>query len=138
MYLIDIMSKFSKRLTKTFGKPFQNALVIGEGFGFMENIIGMFQTVFVINDTPPTTKYRNLVYKENYEDLHLLVDISVVFFDLKKINDINLTTPVFTRWKSMVVVEGNDPISRDFTQSFYNNGWRCTSQQGFFHAWEIK
>ena len=54
------------------------------------------------------------------------------------LNDINLLAPVFSRWKSIVVVEGNDPISRDYTQSLYHHGWKCTSQQGFFHVWELK
>ncbi len=132
------MTKFSKRLSKTFGKPLQNALVIGPGFGFLEEISNIFQTVFIINDQRPTFRSKNIVYKENYEDLHLLIDISVIFFDLSKINDINITSPVFTKWKSTVIVEGNEPIARDYTQSLYHHGWQCTSQQGFFHAWELK
>ncbi len=132
------MTKFSKRITKIHRKPLQNALVIGPGFGFLEEISNIFQTVFIINDQRPTFRSKNIVYKENYEDLHLLIDISVIFFDLSKINDINITSPVFTKWKSTVIVEGNEPIARDYTQSLYHHGWQCTSQQGFFHSWELK
>lgn len=132
------MSKFKKRISKLTRNPLQNALVIGEGFGHMENLLEIFQTVFVIDESFPKIRSKNLVFKENYDDLHLLIDISFIFFDISKINDINLLAPVFSRWKSIVVVEGNDPISRDYTQSLYHHGWKCTSQQGFFHVWELK
>ncbi len=132
------MAKFNKRISKIDGQPLQNALVIGEGFSFLSNILEIFQTVFLINDHRPDIKARNLVFKEESDELHLLVDVSVVFFDRNKINEINLYAPVFTRWKSIVVIEGDEPISRDFSQSLYHNGWKCTSQQGFFHVWEIK
>jgi hypothetical protein len=133
-----IMSKFAKRISKIHPHSLQNALVIGRGFGFLEVITGTYQTVFLIDADRPDIKTKNLVFKENYDDLHLLVDVSTIFFDLAKINDINLTAPVFTRWKSLVIVEGNEPIGREFTQSLYHHGWRCTSQQGFFHVWELK
>lgn len=133
-----IMPKFKKRISKTHPHSLQNALVIGRGFGFLESITETYQTVFLIDLTRPDTKTKNLVFKENYDDLHLLVDVSTVFFDLAKINDINLIAPVFTRWKSLVIVEGNEPIGREFTQSLYHHGWRCTSLQGFFHVWELK
>jgi hypothetical protein len=133
-----IMSKFKKRISKTHPSSLQNALVIGAGFGFLQAITEIYQTVFLIEANRPEFKTKNLIYKETYEDLHLLVDVSTIFFDLSKINDINLVSPVFTRWKSLVVVEGNDPIGRDFTQSLYHHGWRCTSLQGFFHVWELK
>ena len=132
------MSKFNKRISRLTRNPLQNALVVGEGFDHLEDLLEIFQTVFLINEKSPSIRSRNLVYKENYDDLHLLVDISCVFFDLSKINDIALTVPVYSRWKSIVIVEGNDPIGRDYTQSLYNNGWKCTSQQGFFHVWELK
>ncbi len=132
------MAKFNKRISKIAGRHPQNALVIGDGFGFLSNVLEIFQTVFVIDDSKPTTKARNLVFKEESDELHLLVDISVVIFDRDQINEINVYAPVFTRWKSVVVIEGDEPISRDFSQSLYHHGWRCTSQQGFFHVWEIK
>ncbi len=132
------MAKFNKRISKTVGKPIQNALVIGRGFGFLSNILEMCETVFVISEKRPEIKARNLVFKENSDELHLLVDISVIFFDRDQINEINVFAPVFTRWKSVVVIEGDEPISRDYSQSLYHNGWKCTGTHGFFHAWEIK
>ncbi len=132
------MAKFNKRISKIAGRSLQNALVVGEGFGFLSNIVEIFETVFVINSKRPEIKARNLVFKENADELHLLVDVSMVFFDRNKVNDINLFAPVFTRWKSLVIIDGNEPISRDYSQSLYQHGWKCTSLQGFFHVWEIK
>jgi hypothetical protein len=132
------MAKFNKRISKVSGQPLQNALVIGKGFGFLTNILEIFQTVFLIDNSRPAIKARNLVFKEGSDELHLLVDVSMIFFDKDNINEINSYAPVFTRWKSIVIIEGDEPISRDFSQSLYHHGWKCTSQQGFFHVWEIK
>ncbi len=132
------MAKFNKRISKVAGRPLQNALVIGEGFGFLSNLLESFETVFVIDSKRPEIKARNLVFKENSDELHLLVEVSMIFFDRNMINDINLYAPVFTRWKSLVIIEGDEPISRDYSQSLYHHGWKCTSLQGFFHVWEIK
>lgn len=132
------MSKFAKRISKLSRSSPQNALIIGEGFGFISEILTIFQTVFVIDENYPKIKAKNLVYKEDYIDLHLLVDVSHIFLDLSKINEINLIMPVFTRWKSFVIIEGNEPIGRDFTQTLYHHGWKCTSTSGFFHTWELK
>lgn len=132
------MAKFNKRLSKISEKPLQNALVIGEGFGFLSNITEMFNTVFLINETKPELKKRNLVYKENYDDLHLLVDVSHVFFDLSKIKYINSAAPVFMRWKSLVVIEGNSIPNKEFTQALLNAGYKCYRLDGIFHPWELK
>ena len=132
------MSKFNKRIVKAHTNPLQNALVIGEGFGYLQSITELYQTVFLIDSKRPDLKTKNLVFKETYDDLHLLVDVSTIFIDLSKINDINLVSPVFTRWKSLVVIEGNTPIERDFSQSLYHHGWKCYNLSGFFHVWELK
>ncbi len=132
------MAKFNKRVSKTSKKSLQNALVIGEGFGYLENILQMFGTVFLINEKYPTRRARNLVYKENYDDLHLLIDVSHIFVDLKKITDISLVAPVFNRWKSLVLIEGDVIPNKEFTASLLHNGWKCYKLDGLFHTWEFK
>jgi len=132
------MAKFNKRVSKLSKNPLQNALVVGEGFGYMSNILEMFNSVFVIDENFPRVRARNLIYKENYNDLHLLVDVTHIFVDLKKVLDINLITPVFTRWKSFVVIEGIEIPNKEITHSLLHNGWKCYKLDGIFHAWELK
>lgn len=132
------MAKFRKRITKISGRPLQNALVVGEGFGFLTNIVEIFQTVFLINDTKPELKSRNLVFKENSDDLHLLIDISIVFFDKNKINELNLYYPVFTRWKSIVLIESHEPLEREIYMPLLHHGWKVTNLDGPYHVWELK
>ena len=132
------MSKFKKRISKVSSKSLQNALVVGEGFGFLRDITEMFDTVFIVNQSRPMFKARNLVYKENYDDLNLLVDVSHVFFDLSKLNDINLVSQVFLRWKSLVIIQGNDLPNKEMTQPLLNAGYKCYRLDGIFHPWELK
>lgn len=132
------MSKFTKRLSKLTKNSPQNALVIGEGFGFIEDIISIFQTVFVIDRNRPKIKSKNLVYRQNFDDLQTLVDITHVFFDLKNITDITYASPVFTRWKPFVIIEGNVIPSAEFTRPLINQGYKCYRLDGFFHPWELK
>lgn len=132
------MAKFNKRISKISDKPLQNALVVGVGFGFIDNICQMFQTVFLINESRPIYRGRNLVFKENYDDLHLLTDVSHVFFDLASLNDIGSVAPVYTRWKSVVIIEGNNLPSAEYTRPLLNAGYKCYRLDGFFHPWEYR
>ena len=78
------MNKFVKRLNK-LSRGSENALVIGTAFGNLENILSNYKTVFVIGDNPPSVKSRNLVYRQNFDHLNQLTEISVIFFDLDKL-----------------------------------------------------
>jgi hypothetical protein len=129
------MSKFEKRLSKILKNP-QNAIVIGDGFGQLETFIGNFKTVFYINEDFPSTRSKNLVYRNNSIDLHLLPDISAIIFNLSTVQNLHLYKEVWRKHKSLVIIEGEEAINRDLSKSLYETGWGCTSLQGFFHVWE--
>lgn len=132
------MSKFRKRISKLSKNPCQNALVVGHGFGYLEEIVDMFQTVFLIDRKRPNIRTKNLVFKENFDDLQLLVDITHIFFDLTHITNISLTSSAVTRWKPIVIIEGNEIPNAEFTGSLLHAGYKVYSLQGFFHPWEYK
>ena len=80
-----IMNKFKKRLTKIIGRP-QNAVVVGQGFGQLANILETFNTVFIFSWDQPNLRAKNLVFRENFNDLNPLHDISAIFVDLDQSN----------------------------------------------------
>ena len=129
------MSKFEKRLSK-LGKRLDHAIVIGSGFGQLEELLQIFKTVFVIGGEKPTIKSKNLVYRENFENLYTVTNVNHIFYDLNKIDQLENLKDYWTKNKSLVLIEGNDPIEREFSKSLYASGWRCTSLQGTFHVWE--
>jgi hypothetical protein len=130
-----IMNKFQKRLSK-LDKNQVNAVVIGRAFGNLENILKIYNTVFVIDENFPAVKAKNLVYKENFDNLNAITEVSAIFFDLSQLNQFEMVKDFWQRNNSKIIIEGDEPISREFSKPLYDTGWGCTSKQGLFHIWE--
>jgi len=130
-----IMNKFQKRLCK-LDKNQVNAVVIGCAFGNLENILEIYATVFVIDENLPSVKAKNLVYRENFHNLNAITEVSAIFFDLSRLDQFEMVKDFWQRNKSKVIIEGDEPIGREFSKPLYDSGWGCTSKQGVFHVWE--
>jgi hypothetical protein len=130
-----IMNKFQKRLCK-LDKNQVNAVVIGCAFGNIENILEIYATVFVIDENLPSVKAKNLVYRENFHNLNAITEVSAIFFDLSRLDQFEMVKDFWQRNKSKVIIEGDEPIGREFSKPLYDSGWGCTSKQGVFHVWE--
>lgn len=128
------MDKFEKRLRK-ISNSCNNALVLGSAFGHLEKLLKIYSTVFVINELP-TIKAKNLIYRENFEYLNNIIQVSAVFFDLNNLQYLKDLSDCWQRNDSIVIIEGNEPIGREFSKPLYDSGWGCTSLQGVFHVWE--
>jgi len=134
LYLI-VMNKFTKRLKK-LDLVFENALVIGSAFGHLEDLLSLYRTVFVLDRQHPGITAKNLVYREPNSDLHTLDHLTAVFLDLEHKDHIGKFVPAMVRYHPDFFIEGNDVLGREYTKSFYNNGYRAVSQQGLFHIWK--
>jgi hypothetical protein len=130
-----IMNKFQKRLRK-LDKNQINAVVVGTAFGNLENILEIYNTVFVINENLPTVKAKNLVYREDFHNLNAITEVSAIFFDLNQLDRFEMVKDFWQRNNSKVIIEGDEPIGREFSKPLYDTGWGCTSKQGLFHIWE--
>lgn len=128
------MSKFEKRLKKTLGNT-SNALVLGTGFGELPRIVSIFKNVFVINNTPPEIKAKNLIYRLNFDDLSPMADISSIFVDRCNVEYLSRISTMLERFRPTVIIEGNDVIDHKLCPSLYNHMYRATEQQGIFHIW---
>ena len=129
------MSKFQKKIRKLISNP-NNALVIGCVFGNLENILEVYNTVFVIDENPPIVKSKNLVYRENYQYLNTITEVSCIFFDLNKVDQFEFVKEFWQRNNSLIIIEGGEPLGREFSKLLYATEWRCTSTQKGFHIWE--
>jgi hypothetical protein len=132
-----IMTKFQKRILKIIGEP-ENALIVGKGFGEIEDLTNIFQTLFVVSDLPPGQKFKNLVYRENFEHLSQLVYISAVFFSLTDIKKLDRIETILNRWSPYVIIEGHTLIGRDLSKPLYDNKYIAYSQDKSFHVWKSK
>ena len=131
------MSKFQKRLSKLLVNC-ENAVVIGHGFGYLSEIIDMFKTVFVIGECVPAIKSKKLVYRENFDNLSQISEVSVILFDLAEVSRLEEVSPIWHRTKAVVVIEGNEPIDRTLSTSLYASSYECTRLYKTFHTWELK
>lgn len=129
------MSKFKKRIQKTFATKF-NAVVYGTGFGYLDEILDIFPTVFVLSDTPPVKK-KNLVFRENGSDLNILQEVKVIFIDRNKVDDIDYLLPIIKKHKPDIAIEGNEPLEREYSKSIYASGYFYRESQGIFHIWKL-
>ena len=129
------MAKFAKRLRKLSGYT-ENALVVGKAFGNLDQLLEIYTNVFVVDEDPPSAKARNLIYKENFDDLNVLTQVGAIFIDLDKIDKLEILEDFWQRHKSTIFVEGNDCILRHLSKPLFKTGWQCTSLQGIYHVWE--
>jgi len=129
------MSKFEKRLRKTTGAT-DNVLVVGRAFGYLEHLLSIYKTVFVVGENAPSVKAKNLVYRNNFDNLNNINDVGVIFFDLDSLKHLEDLKEFWSKHNASVLIEGNDPIERDFSKPLYDTGWGCTDLQGFYHVWK--
>lgn len=130
-----IMAKFQKRLRKMSVNS-TNALVIGHGFGKIEDIVQTFNSVFITSYDNMDFKSKNLIYRETVNDLSTLVEIGAVFIDLKNLNVLPDVMPMIRKFRSPVLIEGRDMITKDQAQPLINFGYRPTDQSDSFYVWK--
>lgn len=129
------MTKFSKRLTKSTNTE-GNVLVVGTGFGYLSDILPLYHSVFVVLNEKPKIKSKNIIYTDSLENLHLLPELNTVFLDLNLKHRLHDFENIMIHCRAMFLVEGNDPLGREWTKSFYKLGYRAVDQQGLFHIWK--
>jgi len=129
------MNKIQKRLSK-LSKNTTNALVIGTAFGQLAQLLDLYSTVFVYDEDNCELKAKNLIFRQNIDRLDYLVNVGVVFLDMKHISKLDNLQTFWKKNNSLVLIEGNDAIPRELSKPLYDSGWRCTSLQGIFHVWE--
>ena len=72
------MTKFSKRMKKA-NRRARNVLVVGTALGNLEDLLEAFDTVFVVNGTLPRIQKRNVVYRENFDNIHLVSAVKLYY-----------------------------------------------------------
>ena len=129
------MDKFTKRISKLKKHP-QYAAVVGTGFGRLSEFCEIFQSVFVFGPRPEI-KLKNIIYRENFDHLRQVGDVDIIFIDLfYKDKLINLSA-LWKNKSSIVVIEGDEVLDRQYTDSLYSAGYQAVERQGFFHVWKV-
>ncbi len=129
------MSKFSKKIKKYLNDDY-SVLIIGQGFGYLEDLSNIFKTIFLVNGTTSPIKSRNIVYRENFDNITDIGMVSAIMVDLNNVKDLELMSTYWTQCSPAVLIEGNEPIDRSKSDYLYKYGYRCVEQLGFCHVWK--
>lgn len=129
------MSKLVKRIKKSLPE-IRNAIVIGSGFGQLEQLLEIFNSVFVFMNTDTRLKKKNVIYRENLEGMHLLPEITVMFIDINQKESLDKFENIMVTLKPIFFIEGNEVIGREYSKKFYQTGYRAVEQLGLFHVWK--
>ena len=129
------MSKFIKTLKKS-PDSLENAVVVGTGFGYVEEIVDIFKSVFVIADEPPNFRRKNLIYRQNFENMNSIIEISHLFIDRSYISNLSKISNIWARSNPCNLIEGNDVIERNDAQPLWNTQYIPVDTCGIYHLWK--
>lgn len=129
------MSKFIKRLSKA-GLNFDTALVVGEDFVPLDDLLKKFNTVFVIADNSPSIKARNLIYRNFKSSLDALPTISTFFIQEKYNSLISNYLPLLTKSKATLVIWNSDLLDREKIKPLLNYKYKRVSKEYTYHFWK--
>lgn len=99
------MSKFEKKIL-SLGKFRRNALVVGSGFGYIEELSLWLRTVFVIDNPDRSLRKKNIVYKEDFIGVSSLTEIDFIFLDYNQSGNLEKLHTVLTNNRAAIFVQG--------------------------------
>jgi hypothetical protein len=129
------MSKFTKRILKNIKKP-KNALVFGQGLDRMQEISDIFQTLFIIEAKEKFFLGRNVIYRENIENIETLPDIDYIFIDKDKLDYVFSLHVVIRRWSPFILTEGIEEWTSEHTKFLRNKRYRAIDYTKEFYVWK--
>lgn len=130
------MNKFAKRLIKSTNRANNACLILGKGFGYLEEIAGIFKTVFVFSDCDQKFKARNVIYRENLDRITDIGDIDAMLVDMDHTEYLKSCIPLWMRNHCAVIIEKNECLERPAALPLWDNGYRAVEQHGFYHIWK--
>ena len=128
------MSKFTKRVLGT-DKNYRNCLVIGSGLGFFNNIIETFDTVFVVFDKNYSIRKRNIIYREDLNNIDALSDVDFVFVDAEYFDIFKQLRPVWLKCRPVFLLEGGDLFGLDNYKYFRSESYALVEKYKNMQRW---
>ena len=131
------MTKFSKRLKKS-NKLARNILVLGTALGNLEDLLEVFDTVFVVNGLGPRIQKRNVIYRETFDDIHVLTDIDFIIIDLDQEKFITELNQVWRRTSPTIIIQGPELISTEYQKVLKADQYAIREVAKGYYVWKNK
>jgi hypothetical protein len=129
------MSKFLKRFQKVLPVS-NNALVVCTGFGYIEDILLLYNNVFLIDDGTIQLNHKKLIRRQSFSDLTDLCKIDTIFLDLDQKDKLVKLRPILSRDQCYIVAQGETAITGDETAPLVQFKYKCISANSLFHIWK--
>lgn len=129
------MSKIVKRIKKTFKNP-RNVLIVGTGFGFLDELCNHFANVFIISTLSEPIRRKNLIYKEDFEGIEFVPDLDVIFIDKNQECNVEKLRPILARYHPVLFVEGDELFGRTEYKFLKGYNFSVVERFGIYHIWK--
>lgn len=129
------MADLSKRIRKILKKP-KNAVVMGAAMGNIDNLCELFSSIFIINGTIEGLRRKNIIYRENFQDLENIPEIDFVFVDRSRIDDIYELRSLIKRQQPYVLTEDTLAIQKAHTKFFREYQYQVVEITKNFYIWK--
>lgn len=128
------MNKFFKRIAKTSKNP-KNVLVVGDGFGNLERLCENFQTIFIIPHVEIKYRRKNLIFKENFDNVDHLPDINVIFMNRNQSLHVYQLQGLISKYRPSMFVEGQGLFDKAEYKFLQNLRYGVTQVFSDYHLW---
>jgi hypothetical protein len=131
------MSKFIKRLRKIKKHP-ENCILIGHGFGHLDEFCELFNNVFslIVDDELP--KKRNLIHRQNFDELSLIAGIDFIFVDFAYLGKIYAIENAITRFRCPIHINHGEFLDAGYSKFFGKVGYQITEINKSNQIWTPK
>ena len=131
------MSKYTKRINKIVKNP-RNALVVGSAFGMLNELVGLFSTIFVISDDAEKIRHKTIVYRNSVNDLILVSDVDIILVDLNYFNTIKHLHTVWRKTKPAILLQGSTFSDKKIQKLLNSENYFGTEQTSHYIIWKTR
>lgn len=131
------MAKFSKKLRK-IKKHLSNCVVIGTAFENIDELLEVFDTVFILGATTLTVRQKNIIYVKDVAYVSSFFDVDMIFVDQDKLQDMKFLAPLLSKSKPVIFIEGAEIISNEYAQCIKYHNYEVVELEKKYQIWKVK
>ncbi len=131
------MSKFAKRIRK-LNKHARNLLVLGSAWGNIVELLDSYSSIFLIDNQKRIIKSKNIIFRENFDNLSQLHDVDIILVDLDHQNHLPELIPIFQRWSSLIIIEGPEIITEEMQKFLKSHRYQIIEIYKNHYVWKLK
>ena len=131
------MSKFAKRIKK-LNKKCRNVLVVGNAWGNLTELVENFNSIFLIDDQKRIVRAKNVIYRENFDNISHIYDVDIILINLDHENRIAELLPVIKRSNPVIVTEGPEIISKENQKFLKSHHYEIVEIHKTYFQWKLR